>query len=226
MDDVGTAIFIRLGHCGRSWTHDVEAPGVGCLRNVSIDNVVANIANHPRDDRPLCCSVTGLPGHPVENVSISNVKLTTRRAHRREEAELNAREVEERPRDYPEYSMFGPLPAYGFFCRHVRDLSFRNVDFRFEQEDYRSALVFDDVEGLELDGLRARALPGGKPVLVLHDVADALIRGAVAREGTPTFLTATGRTARVLLSGNELGRAAVPVALAPDLPDSTVRVVP
>ncbi len=46
--------------------------------------------------------------------------------------------------------MFGTLPAYGFYCRHARNVTFRNVETRFESPEVRPGLVRDDVEGLRL----------------------------------------------------------------------------
>lgn len=46
---------------------------------------------------------------------------------------------------YPETDMFGPLPAYGFFIRHAKGITFDNVEVRFEEHDARPAYVVRDV---------------------------------------------------------------------------------
>jgi len=48
--------------------------------------------------------------------------------------------------------MFGTLPAYGFYCRHVEDLSFKNIELDCEKPDARPSLVCDDVRNLDLGG--------------------------------------------------------------------------
>ena len=61
----------------------------------------------------------------------------------------------ELPQKYPECLMFGDLPAYGFYCRHVKGLRFSNVRLGTATSDQRHAIVCDDVENLALDGLDA-----------------------------------------------------------------------
>ena len=41
--------------------------------------------------------------------------------------------------------MFGELPAYGFYLRHIDNISFKNVKMTLEHSDYRPAVVADDV---------------------------------------------------------------------------------
>ena len=56
--------------------------------------------------------------------------------------------VPEKIDDYPEFTMFGELPSYGLYGRHVRGLILNNVNFRLKDSDFRPKYVFDDVEGL------------------------------------------------------------------------------
>jgi len=46
--------------------------------------------------------------------------------------------------------MFGELPAWGFYIRHVEGLSMKNINLSIEESDYRPAIVVDDVQGLNL----------------------------------------------------------------------------
>ena len=52
---------------------------------------------------------------------------------------------------YPEFSMFGELPAWGFYVRHVAGVTFRNVLLTLSDTDFRPAFVFDDVEAVSLE---------------------------------------------------------------------------
>ena len=56
--------------------------------------------------------------------------------------------------------MFGILPAYGFYCRHVKGLHFNNVRVQTIQPDARPALVMDDVENASIDGHDTEAKEG------------------------------------------------------------------
>ena len=210
MQNVGTAIFIRLGNNARQWTTGPGKPAIGNLRNVSISQVVAETWSE--DDRPLAGSITGLPGHPVENVSISDVRVTARRAFSPERSRVDFLMVPEAATEYPEYSMFGPLPAYGLYVRHVRGLTLRNVQLSFLAEDYRSAIVCDNVENLTIDGLKVRSLMASAPVLFFHDVREALVTGVALHDAVPVFLQVEGRSEGIQLLGNALALAHQSVA--------------
>ncbi|MCX6950556.1 MAG: glycoside hydrolase family 28 protein [Opitutae bacterium] len=222
MRNVGTAIFIRLGNNARQWTTGPGKPAIGNLRNVSISQVVAETWSE--DDRPLAGSITGLPGYPVENVSISDVRVTARRAFSPERSRVDFRMVPEAAADYAEYSMFGPLPAYGLYVRHVRGLTLRNVQFSFLAEDYRSALVCDDVERLRVDSIQARTLPLSAPIVRLNNVRGAFITGSTAWESVPIFLQVEGTSSGVQVTGNELRAATRPVVFL--APAETITIVP
>jgi polygalacturonase len=155
MRNVETPIFIRLGNRANPVPGD-PAPGVGQLRDVTIRNVSAEGAGR------IGCSVTGLPGHPVENVTLENIRLRFAGGGTAEEA---SRAVKEKAEAYPKGTMFGPLPAYGLYCRHVRGLALRGVELSVAQEDARPAVVAEDVEGFSADGLQAQVKPGVQKVV-------------------------------------------------------------
>lgn len=73
--------------------------------------------------------------------------------------------VPEMPREYPEPSIFGILPAYGLYARHVNGLITSNLDFHFKVEDERPAVVLDDVHRATFSGFHA-AVKAGVPVFV------------------------------------------------------------
>ncbi|MFH1069050.1 MAG: glycoside hydrolase family 28 protein [Candidatus Glassbacteria bacterium] len=197
--NVQVALFLRLGNRARPFKAGMEKPEIGTWRNVTISNVIASGLDK------YGCSITGLPGHPLTGVTLSNLRFTfpgggSVEDYRGEVAELESQ--------YPEAVMFGSLPAYGFYCRHVRDLRLENIDLQLESPDQRPALVFEDVQNLDLDGLtEKRAGSSAAPVLVLRDVADAGIRACRPLSEIPVFMLLEGDTQRVSVTGNDLGRA-------------------
>jgi hypothetical protein len=82
-----------------------------------------------------------------------------------------ALEPPEKEDAYPEPSMFGEMPAYGFFIRHVRGLEMRDVQVTFLNEDLRPAFVLNDVRGADFRSLKARLAPGAS-TFVLKNVED------------------------------------------------------
>ena len=67
--------------------------------------------------------------------------------------------------------MFGVTPAYGFYVRHARGISFDNVEVSFEKDDARPAFFLDDVMGVEFFKTNAELSPGAK-MFVLSNVSD------------------------------------------------------
>lgn len=73
--------------------------------------------------------------------------------------------VPEMPREYPEPSNFGVLPAYGLYARHVRGLTISNVRFRTLVADERAPVVLDDVADARFEAFDASA-KAGVPTIV------------------------------------------------------------
>jgi hypothetical protein len=61
------------------------------------------------------------------------------------------KDVPEKIDEYPEFSMFGELPAWGFYIRHASGIIFRHVRLSLADKDFRPAFVFDDVDNETLE---------------------------------------------------------------------------
>ena len=140
MSRVGAPIFVRLGDRARPFREGGNRPPVGRLRHVLLSNIQATGAS------PVGCAIAGLPGHPIEGLALENIRLVFDGGGQPTHPHG---QVPEHPEKYPEHHMFGALPAYGFYCRHVRDLRFRDLDLSTAQPDPRPAMLCDDVEGLQ-----------------------------------------------------------------------------
>lgn len=204
MVNVKAPLFVRLGHRGGNSprTRQVEPRVPGTIRNVLIQDVRATNAMFES-------SITGIPGHPVEGVTLSNVALHYEGGGAEELAEADVPDEEVKTR-YPEAQMFGRLPAYGLYARHVRGLTLTGMHFAFATPDARSALVCDDVTGLRLRSVSAARSTGAQPILRFLNVAEAEVRECAAPEGTGVFLAAAvSPEARqsIILTNNDLARA-------------------
>jgi len=73
--------------------------------------------------------------------------------------------ISELPFLYPENVMFGPLPAYGVWARHVTGLTVNNVSLSFLAPDTRPAVVLDDVSNAVFQNFTAE-VGSGVPVFV------------------------------------------------------------
>ncbi len=139
MRDITTApIFIRLGKRQR-------APGgtpVSKIKRINIDNVVVSGAHHEYSS-----IIAGLAESPVEDVRLSNIRIHYNGGGTKADAE---RAIPENEKNYPEPSMFGVTPAYGFYIRHAKGVVFDNVKVTYEKPEERPAFVLDNVKDIDL----------------------------------------------------------------------------
>jgi len=77
--------------------------------------------------------------------------------------------VPELPEVYPEPSNWGILPAYGLFAKHIENLNIKNLRLTCKAPDGRHVCVFDDADGIRIDGLDAHCAPDVAPVAVVTD---------------------------------------------------------
>lgn len=122
-------------------------------------------------------SITGLPGHYVENVKLENIEIiyeggASKSINYFPLDSLNS--ITEATSSYPEFSMFGELPAWGLYVRHVKGLTLKNIQLKFLKQDFRAACVFNDVDRLNLSNV---SIPSSKetPVIVLHNVRNKVL---------------------------------------------------
>jgi polygalacturonase len=143
----GAPIFIRLGARMRGPT----GVPVGAIRRVNISNVTCTNAPSPR----MCSILSGVPGHSIEDVKISDVTILHPGGGTVSDAALN---LPEKEKDYPEPSMFGTTPAQGFYLRHVQGIEMSGINIQCAGQDARPAFVLDDVQGADFRFLK---LPAG-----------------------------------------------------------------
>ena len=183
-DIVNSPIFIRLGDRRRG----PEGTSVGAIRRVSIDNIVASGV-----DSRYATQIVGLPGHPIQNIRLSNLHIQYRGGVSMQDVAdqpetlvnnffLRGDEpgikgprdpfaVPQRTSAYPEPSMFGLLPAYGIYARHVEGLEICDVRLELIEEDNRSVVTLDSVNDIQVDRFRA-PVSEGSTLIELRNVRD------------------------------------------------------
>ena len=157
--NTGNPVFLRLGHRAGAQP--------GTLRGVTIRNLSCEVPFGRPDEaydlrgpevnffhNPFPGSICGIPGHPVEQVLIENVTIRYPGRATRGMAYVplwRAGDVPEQTDQYPEFSMFGELPAWGFYVRHADGVTFRNVSLTLAADDFRPAFVLDDAKGVTFE---------------------------------------------------------------------------
>ncbi len=122
-----------------------ERTDVSTARDILISNVFADDC-----DSLSGIQITGMPGHPVENIWLSNIHIRYRGGITYP-VDPNYPELDNK---YPEIAKFlGTCPAYGLFARHVKGLHLRDVSFRLDQPDVRPCILTSDVEDVQYDNV-------------------------------------------------------------------------
>jgi polygalacturonase len=158
-DIANTPIFLRLGRRMRG----PAGPAVGELRRVHISNVVVYNA-----ETRYGSIISGIPGHDIEDVRLENIRIYYKGGGTKEQAAL---EPPEKETDYPEPTMFGDIPAYGFFIRHVRGLEMSAIRLSYQKDDARAPFVLWDAKSVDLRDIKAQRA-GTVPSFILKDVED------------------------------------------------------
>ena len=173
--NTGNAIYLRIGS---RWNKGRK----GSMSNITIQNMYAEIPagkpdagyayEGPVEDLPRNvspASIVGLPGQDITHVTLKNIEIVypggsnPNYAYRGiKPADLDS--IPEMAAAYPEFSQFKELPAWGFYVRHAKDLKFENVTLTAKAKEYRPAIVFDDVKGAVLSGMKYNRPGGGKTV--------------------------------------------------------------
>ena len=158
-DVMNSPIFLRLGRRMRG----PKGVAVGELRRVNISNVTVYNAD-PR----YASIIAGVPDHDIEDVKLSNIRIYYQGGGTKEQGELKP---PEREINYPEPSMFGEIPAYGFFIRHAKGIELNNVEVSHLKDDFRPAFGLVDVSNVRFFEVRAQKAAGAS-IFDLKNVAD------------------------------------------------------
>jgi polygalacturonase len=160
MRDIGNApIFMRLG----SRMRGPKGTPIGQLRRVNISDVVVHNA-----DNSTGVLISGIPGHPIKDVKISNIRIGYEGGGTKKQTPITP---PENAHHYPEPSMFGRMPSYGFYLRHVEGIEVTNAKLTYRNEEFRPPFTLNDVSDADFRFVKAEH-GSNTPVFSLHDVED------------------------------------------------------
>jgi polygalacturonase len=171
-DIISCPIFIRLGARlrGPKGTGD-QSTVVGTLKRVLIQNVncyntAVRYGSH----------ITGIPAYSVEDVKLSDIYVEHGGGGTEADAKID---VPEKESAYPEPTMFGTLPAHGFYLRHVNRVAMNHVEVRPLKPDARPAIYTDDVHRADFIDITA---PSSPPAFSFNRSTDIRVRMSRAGE--------------------------------------------
>ena len=219
----GNPIFLRLSH------RNAQADQQPFLRRVVISNssfevpfdkpdagysYEGPVEDQPRNISPA--SIVGCPGQHISGIILENVDFTfpgrsdTAYAYFPATPEALAA-LPEREKQYPEFSMWKELPAWGLFIRHADSIVLRNVRFTLQAPDYRPALITDDVDHLTLNQVDIQTHDSKKPLGLVAQNTRCL------KEDRTLWNTRIQKGPTAVVPDPE------PVDYCPDIPDSLQR---
>ena len=149
----------------------------------------------------------------MRNVSISNITVDGA------STVINIGGLSEQPIEGLRFSDIRGRGTAGFVCNLARDVEVHDVRIDAEKGP---AFLFSDVEEIILDNVGTRN-SRREPVIALHNARQVWLHDSLAVRGNRTFVQVQGAASEgILISGNELSAATMPVILGPDVPPGSV----
>lgn len=181
MSNCACPIFLKLDHQARA----PGSPPVGMIRNISIANVTAVHSvsiDSGISPRTNTATIDGYPGIPIQNVTFSNVNISTI-------GTMPASAINSYPAQNDNWTpdSMGLRPSFGWYLRYAQNISFTNCQVHFDHDDDRPAVIGDTVTNIFFNGFVADV--GSNNVnydMGFLNASNFVITGAVASAGSPS----------------------------------------
>jgi polygalacturonase len=177
-DVIEAPLFFRLGARlrGPKGTGN-QSTVVGTLQRVLVDNFVSY-----NTDSRVCSILSGVPGYNIKDIKLSNVYIQHKGGAYEDLVKVIPPENVEK---YPDPGMFGPMPAQGFFFRHVNNLELSHVEIAPMNPDPRPSFFLQDVNRVDFIAVTAPNTPQA-PAFRFNKVTD--LRVLLSRAAKDTLL--------------------------------------
>jgi hypothetical protein len=142
----GAAFFVYLAQ--QSTTHPVgDVPKLGSVNNVSFADIrgaTSSWQNSPHQGSLITGQIYEGTTYPITNLSFTRATVV----YDGGSSSVPGDPPEATPGQYPESSMFGDLPAWAYYLRHVQNVTFDSCTTTLANSDARPEWTTDDVAGL------------------------------------------------------------------------------
>ena len=161
MSKVANPFYMVITDRGRS----PENRPVGQIKNIRFEKITCTDAYGYIKQRKFTSTISGLPGHPIEDVRFRNISVTYKGGGTRKQSEIE-------PPYTKEYAprVLGTRPASGFYCRHASNLVFANTEIKYEEKEERPAFVMKDISSLQFDNVQAENSAHTQADIILDEV--------------------------------------------------------
>jgi hypothetical protein len=144
--NVGSACFVYLAQ--QATTHPVgDVPKLGSMNAVSFTDVSGWTTywfNSPHQAALITGHIYNGTTYKITNLSFTNMNVLFEGGR----TSVPGAPPEATPGQYPESNMFGDLPPWAYYLRHVNGVTFSGCSSTLVNSDVRSKLVTSDVSGL------------------------------------------------------------------------------
>ena len=159
-DITDTPFFIRLNARMRG----PEGVPVGVCRRITISNLnVYDVGGRPKSPELGAGMVMGIPGHYIEDLTLSNIRIYFRGGGTKEAIE---KEVPQNIDTYPDPYRWHSMPAYGIYFRYVKGLKVHDVELHYMNSDERPAFILDDVHDADFYNVDAQKGEGASQFIL------------------------------------------------------------
>lgn len=194
MEGPEVPIFIRLGNRARKYDDQAPMPGPGRVRNIRLTGITATGGGKTG------CSITGIEAAKLREISLNDISIDVSGGG---EASDMLKSVPKLDDQYPEGTMFGTLPAYGFYIAHAENVQLSNVHFTCLKPDSRPALALDAVADFTLDRISMPTTADAGAAVYVTGGSQGLIRQSSARGPAKSFVAKAGANTQVKLVEND-----------------------
>ncbi len=115
------------------------------MHNMVFSNIVVDNSGL---DKNSAFFLTGMPDHPIEDITIKDVQFIVSGGGTLEDAEkmeVDEYTLEVLKGHWPEFYLVGTLPAYGIYARHMEGLTLENISIKTVADDKRVPVILNDV---------------------------------------------------------------------------------
>jgi hypothetical protein len=142
---------------------------VGVCRRITISNInVYDVGGRPKFSELGAGMVMGIPGHYIEDLTLSNIRINFRAGASKEAI---GKDVPQNIDIYPDPYRWHSMPAYGMYFRYVKGLRVSDIVLRYMNRDERPAFVLDDVHDASFYHIDAQK-GDGAPQFILKNVTN------------------------------------------------------
>jgi hypothetical protein len=178
------------------WNGDARKPGEpgpGLIKDVVFHDMIVHCQG--------TSEIAGHPERPLEGITFANIKFF----------------ISSDPKS--PYDM----ATSAMIFRRIKNLTLRNIEVNWDKpasEKWQSALLVEDVDGLQLDGFMGNAAwpDHNDPAVLLNQLKNANVRSSVAPSGTNIFLKIAGADSHdIHLVGTDFHQAKAPYVLGSEV---------